>query len=1127
MATRLEVDLRNFGVAWTTSTSYTVDVNAGLVVEVGNNRSPSPAVIPANTFTTFASGPSVSSVSPALGSTSSFINTATLTYNRIIFDQTATNYYLYKTVGSTATLISTISSTGTRITKISDTVKVDLTDLIEGSSNYHLRADTGAVSDMFNFKSLPITNNSVFQYITTSGPQVISVTPAYGTTGTFVSTATLTFNRAVDLYQNNIYLYNNSGVFRTFVASTSTNLYKTTASTIAVTVYDQPLPEGEYYIGWNLRAIRDNFRLPADAVTNNSVLKWTSVSLSELDSRNYNARIVNDLFETNTPSIIDQDPSTATQYTLSLSSTVGTFTSTVGTLVGSTWTYTATKTELNNAFNTVNFTAPNPLYNPDGTYTFNLSKKGTAIATRARSLVGIPFDLETGRNILISNTLTNSVGAATTLTVTLNTGSVITGAGVGIVTFKANGVSIGTGTVVNNVSTLTLAPNTLSTGTYTIYADWAGGTINPKFNSTISNSISQVLLAKSPVTPSISITPGVFYYHNEDEATLSTIATATVTLSNIYITHRPLGDIKLYDSSTLIAQGTLTPGNTLTNSSASLTWNPSTANQIDQGLKNLIAVYDGDEWNLNAQTNASFTALTKRNPASFFISATTSTLIRPFLTITAQSTSSLFSGKTVKFYTSNNVLFGEQTFIGTQTSGSFVSTEIQPIGNTTIRAEFDETFSYYSTVSNSIQVNVIKGTFPFTISASTATVYKPMSFNVISSSTHNYQGAPITYFANTTTLSSGTYNGNQSQLTIGTSSLSTGTYAISATVNSDNNYNSTSSNTINVNVIDRHNVNLSSSIFPFTRYYMTRVEKTHVALPVTISTPTLGPEFTGTVTISDGNNLSSSTSFISTTTSTVVGFTWSPISKNQVDQGPLTITVNYSGDNYHTGTSTSTTFTAVQKTTLTTSSFSYSNLGTQTSLSVYFGSIDPKLIYGNYYDTYHKPTSIQSQFQQGTTSTYCSIYNDELFPYLTGSIDASKMDVFINGQFIEFGSRLITNGKALTLIQEENRLEVPVYSINDVITLRIFSQTSGIRADQYAWPDGTIKFYNGSVSTSTLIATTTSTFAGYVDGNPNQRPVGVATATVTLSTGTHNIIAVLENDTYFENFTTPAYTVIK
>lgn len=763
MATRLEVDLRNFGVAWTTATTYTVDINAGLVVEVGNNRTPSPAVAPANTFTTFASGPSVSSVSPALGTTSSFINTATLTYNRIVFDQTATNYYLYKTVGSTATLVSTISSTGTRITKTSDTVKVDLTDLIEGSSNYHLRADTGAVSDIFNFKSLPITDNTVFQYVTTSGPQVISVTPAYGTTGTFVSTATLTFNRAVDLYQNNIYLYNNSGVFRTFVANTSTNLYKTTASTIAVTVYDQPIPEGEYYIGWDLRAIRDNFRLPADAVTDNSVLKWTSVSLSELDSRNYNARIVNDLFETNTPSIIDQDLSTATQYTLSLSSTVGTFTSTVGTVVGSTWTYTTSKTELNNVFNTLNFTAPDPLYNPDGTYTFNLSKQGTAIATRSRSLIGIPFDLETGRNILVSNTLTNSVASSTNLTLTLNTGSVINGAGSGIVTFRANytttstgyinttttpgatatiisytagyegvdpnitvdttttnqypngfqlgslmtiqandanisnytvtnfigtntyvvrrpennqvgeittgsnsaalqvmaavenlklyqfwvsgpklpftfskttstaivvtnnfnGVSIGTGTVINNVSTLTLAPNTLSTGTYTIYADWAGSTINPKFNSTISNSISQVLLAKSPVTSNISIAPNPFSHNNQDGVPLRYLATATVTLSNIYTTHRPTGTVDLYDSSTLLGTANV---NTAT-SVASIAWNVVDANQLDQ-IKTLTAIYNGDEWNLNSTTSTVFEAKDRETiPAVLSINTTTANLI--------------------------------------------------------------------------------------------------------------------------------------------------------------------------------------------------------------------------------------------------------------------------------------------------------------------------------------------------------------------------------------------------------------------------------------------------------------------------------------------------------------------
>lgn len=920
MATRLEIDLRNFGVAWTTSTSYTVDVNAGLVVEVGNNRTPSPAVIPANTFTTFASGPSVSSVSPALGSTSSFINTATLTYNRIIFDQTATNYYLYKTVGSTATLISTISSTGTRITKTSDTVKVDLTDLIEGSSNYHLRADTGAVSDIFNFKSLPINDNSVFQYVTTSGPQVISVIPAYGTTGTFVSTATLTFNRAVDLYQNNIYLYNNSGVFRTFVASTSTNLYKTTASTIAVTVYDQPLPEGEYYIGWDLRAIRDNFRLPADAVTNNSVLKWTSTSINAVqDTRNYNARIVNDLFETNTPSIIDQDPSTATQYTLSLSSTVGTFTSTVGTLVGSTWTYTATKTELNNVFNTLNFTAPNPLYNPDGTYTFNLSKKGTAIATQARSLVGIPFDLETGRNILVSNTYTNSVGNSTTLTVTLNTGSVITGAGSGIVTFRANysttstgfintttntattatiisytagnestdptitldttstnlqvgtlftiqaneanisnytvtnvtsnssfvvrrperttigeetetfngaalqigaaaenldlyqfwtsgpklpftysrttstavvvttnftGVSIGTSTVVNNVSTLTLAPNVLSTGTYTIFADWAGSTINPKFNSTISNSISQVLLAKSPVTSNISIAPNPFYHRNEDGVTYSYIATATVTLSNIYTTHRPTGTVDLYDASTLLGTANVNASTSV----ASIAWNVVDANQLDQ-IKTLTAIYNGDEWNLNSTTSTVFRADTRRASSPLTLTLSTSTIrLTQNFTATVTGDAGFYAGKDIQLFESPS------DFISTTTINTVVTLNGSNffVGTASIYATYPGNFVYNSTVSNTVTVQVTKFTAPITIAAEySSTTVKPnlMKFNVISN--HSFvEPTTVQYYMNNSLLGTSTFSSGttSTSLTTGTSIHSTGTYSVYATILENNNY---------------------------------------------------------------------------------------------------------------------------------------------------------------------------------------------------------------------------------------------------------------------------------------------------------------------------------------------------
>ena len=163
MATRLEVDLRNFGVAWTTATTYTVDVNAGLVVEVGNNRTPSPAVAPANTFTTFASTPILSSVTPSNNSTGTFNQNIKLTFNRPIFAESGKNLYIYKD-SSPDTLFQTIPITSSSVSISSNTCTVVLTGFTWTNATYYITSDVGVVSDSFNFNYAGILDDTILKF---------------------------------------------------------------------------------------------------------------------------------------------------------------------------------------------------------------------------------------------------------------------------------------------------------------------------------------------------------------------------------------------------------------------------------------------------------------------------------------------------------------------------------------------------------------------------------------------------------------------------------------------------------------------------------------------------------------------------------------------------------------------------------------------------------------------------------------------------------------------------------------------------------------------------------------------------------------------------------------------------
>jgi hypothetical protein len=832
MANTIRIDTRLLQVNWTTATTYRLALGAGLVQEVGNNRSFSAAQSNAKTFTTFNSGPTISAVTPAVSTTNSFVTTATITFNRTIYDKAAENFYLYKEVDGTDELIATLNTASSRVTRAENTVTIDLKNLVDSSSTYYLQSSNALFTDMFNFPNENLSETKFkyttgrpniddvtpdfgttgsfvttatisydrnikkrsgnfylykegvgsdtlvqtfstssakvvvdgddvsidlryllngestyyitsdygalddqianfraeaiteekFKYSTGPGPKPIAVTPAYASTGSFVSTSTITFDKAISLYSNTVYLYKNDTVYRTLPVGSS-NLRIINSNTLEVTIYDQPIPEDVYYVGFDLGVVVDNNTFSAVPVADDSLVKWTSKSITDIPNDTYNSRITTPIFDSTWFNVLDRGPNANDQYTLTIIATSGTFTASGGISVGNTWIYTGTNQQISN-IGGVNFIANVKDMNWDLPIQTTLAKQGVILAVRDNTIIGLPYDLDSMP--LVSNSYTNIISSATVLTVSANTNSQFNGVDAGYVTFKAGTATIGISTFSNNISTLSLPAGQLPVGTYNIYADWAGRIIPPKFNGTLSNTISQTILPKSPIT--FSVTPVAdFFYHNLDGSTYSSLSTATIKLSNIYPNAKPGGTVSLFDGDNFLGSDVLElEGST---STAIITWNPNSESQVDQGNRNLRIEYAGDDWNLDAISTATFQARTRRQ-AILSLSASTSSYVRPTNITLNVDTTATFENKSLAFVATTGTA-SSGVYSSTQKTFTFDSRILTP-GSNSMYAQFLQDFSYVSTNSNLATFTVTKGTpdtASLTIDVDSNTFAQPVLFS--------------------------------------------------------------------------------------------------------------------------------------------------------------------------------------------------------------------------------------------------------------------------------------------------------------------------------------------------------------------------------------------------------------
>jgi hypothetical protein len=214
-----------------------------------------------------------------------------------------------------------------------------------------------------------------------------------------------------------------------------------------------------------------------------------------------------------------------------------------------------------------------------------------------------------GQLLLSANKSAITTAESITFTSILNTTTIVTGTTVTFIGGTSTGSTITSViSLVDNIASFTIPPNTLTLGNYTMTATWSGRTITPKYYPKTSDTV--YFTAQVPQTPSfgLTITPSTYRrYDSAGTANPSTIVTATIAVGTGWGSpHTPTGTVSVYDVGTnsLLTSTTITTSGTY-----NLTWNPITANQYQQGVRTIRAVYNGDNYNTSATTTATFRAL--------------------------------------------------------------------------------------------------------------------------------------------------------------------------------------------------------------------------------------------------------------------------------------------------------------------------------------------------------------------------------------------------------------------------------------------------------------------------------------------------------------------------------------
>jgi hypothetical protein len=360
----------------------------------------------------------------------------------------------------------------------------------------------------------------------------------------------------------------------------------------------------------------------------------------------------------------------------------------------------------------------------------------------------------------------SSYGQPVTLTATVSSGSA---APAGSVTFMKGATAIGSANLTPGSglsSTATLSTTTLTAGTDSITAVYAG---TANFGGATSAALSQVVNSDSTsATIASSLSP----------SSAGESVTFTATVSSGYAA--PTGSVTFMNGSTTIGSGTLAPGSGLS-STAVLT-----IASLPVGTQSITAVYAATT-NFGGSTSAAFsqvvntatsttaTVLSSSNPAGVGQPVTlTATLVGLFAPPTGSVT--FMDGATT-------IGSGTLAATGSLTSTATLTTAALPLGTDPITAVYAGTVNFGAATSAVLsQVVTTDGTTAtVTSSLNPATVGQSVTLTATISSGSAAPTGSVTFMDGATTIGSGTLaaSGSLSSIaTLTTSSLPLGTDAI-------------------------------------------------------------------------------------------------------------------------------------------------------------------------------------------------------------------------------------------------------------------------------------------------------------------------------------------------------------
>jgi hypothetical protein len=243
---------------------------------------------------------------------------------------------------------------------------------------------------------------------------------------------------------------------------------------VRLTFSELNLPEGEYFLTNDQGIFKDQYNFPILAVNDNSEMKWFNTSISNMTSRPYRGEQPTAIFTGTVPQVVDIDLNTATQYTFTLASPIGEFSSPLGgTDAGSYWTFTGTKSQLNSLISSIVFTS-NDIANSNSTYTYSLEKNGVVLVNKERTLQGVLLALgalgPTGKafprlNLTIGGNTT--INEAFTLTAVISTSTQLRGT----LQFK-EGNTVFSSTQISSSGTAITTVNYATTGSRSLSVSW-------------------------------------------------------------------------------------------------------------------------------------------------------------------------------------------------------------------------------------------------------------------------------------------------------------------------------------------------------------------------------------------------------------------------------------------------------------------------------------------------------------------------------------------------------------------------------------------------------------------------------------------------------------------------------